>query len=196
MAEKIFTANELRARVRNSGKVDEVLHKIMGSLVDRADNGGSSTTLPIDRDIVDAITRKLAALGFKSEYNANYGKISVAWLDDADTVEDKKPVERKTNVSDKPALEKKAPAKCEVTEAKTTQTCDEIKTADEVTDTKCEAKTETAKTIGDDKRGKGNVNIMRSVVFEGCTFNVSIPVDINVPIDVHHFSVKQTRNVK
>lgn len=188
---KIFSAAELRKRTNLSGKVREVLDGIMNRIVAHADNGGNNLSIEIDRDVVDAVVRKLKANGFRAEYNACYGKVAIGWEEIGETNVTDKPAT--TEKADEPATEiSNSPTKDECDTKRTTQTCtateDDSKEAHDTTATEEPATTEKA----NDK--KQTVGIMRSVVFENCTFNISIP--ISIPVDIHHFSVKHTRNNK
>lgn len=177
MAKKIFTAVELRKRTELSSKVGETYERVMTTLISLADNGATIAKVEIDRDISDAIVRKFIGDGFSAEYNPNYGKVTISWRDATCTATEEPVTENADETATKDECDTK----------RATQTCTAEDDSKEAHDA-----TATEEPKANDK--KQTVGIMRSVVFENCTFNVSIP--ISIPVDVHHNRVFNTRNTK
>lgn len=195
MAKKNFSAAELRNRTNLSSKVSTNYDRIMETCVSLADKGATIANVEVDRDISDAIVRRLISNGFSASYNPNYGKVEISW-ESGSKVEKSAPVEKhKTNV---PTTKTETAEKVQENAVKDTQTCNETK-ADETVEDKREAETDNTTAeinSSENKRGNGNVNIMRSIVFENCQFHITIPVDVNIPIDVHHFTIRNNKNIK
>ena len=188
MAKKSFTAAELCKRAALSNKVTETYENVMTTLVGLADNGATIAKIEIDHNVRNAVVRKLIGDGFSVKYNPNYGKVIISWRDATCTAEDASKEAHDATATEEPKAKNKKLA---------TQTC----TVDEILDwlggnapddviERVKAVFERLVKRGifpgvrepkakNKKRAQWTVGIMRSVVFENCTFNIPIPINVH-----------------
>lgn len=197
---KKFSVEMVCARTAASAKVAEEYARVQNLVIDSADSGFSVMTATVDLELRDPLARKFRKDGFEASVRSD-GKLEISWKKNAETRR-RLPEAPKSDCN----ITLKRPGVTTLVNGKKVEEEDEAKAearnipTDKPMRDKAEEKVEeesandetTATSDADTKNdsdGKKNM-LNRSVVFENCTFNISVPVNV----DVHHFGIHNRKN--